>query len=109
MIWLDASQSPRIARWIREELGRSSQALREIGLRDAEDESIFERARADDAILLTKDKDFVDLVGRFGHPPAVIWLRCGNTSETSMKRILSDHLDATLEFIAGGEAIVEIQ
>jgi predicted nuclease of predicted toxin-antitoxin system len=44
MIWLDAHLSPRLARWIREELGHEAQPLREIGLRDADDEAIFERA-----------------------------------------------------------------
>ncbi len=32
MIWLDAHLSPRIARWMREDLGYDAQALREIGL-----------------------------------------------------------------------------
>ena len=47
MIWLDAHLSPRIARWIREDLGHDAQALRDVGLRDAEDEEIFDRARED--------------------------------------------------------------
>jgi len=68
MIWLDAHLSPRVACWIREELGNDAQALREIGLRDAEDEGIFDRARADDVVILTKDKDFVDLVPDFTQP-----------------------------------------
>lgn len=58
---------------------------------------------------MSKDKDFSDLVSRFGPPPAVIWLRCGNTSEARLKQILSAHLNEALEFIAIGEAIVEIR
>jgi predicted nuclease of predicted toxin-antitoxin system len=107
MIWLDAHLSPRVARWLREDFGHDAQALREIGLRDAEDEEIFERARAADAIVLTKDKDFVDLVTRLGPPPSVIWLRCGNTSEAEL--ILSSHLAEALNFISDGEVFVEIQ
>ena len=60
-------------------------------------------------MILTKDKDFVDLVGRLGPPPTVIWLRCGNTLEAALKQLLSDHLDEVLDFIAKGEALVEIQ
>jgi predicted nuclease of predicted toxin-antitoxin system len=75
MIWLDAHLSPRVARWIRESLGHDARALREIGLRDAEDQVIFDRGKKDDVIILTKDKDFVDLAVRLGSPPAVIWLR----------------------------------
>jgi len=109
MIWLDAHLSPRVALWIREDLGHDAQALREIGLRDAEDNEIFDKARKDGATILTKDKDFADLVGRLGSPPSVIWLRCGNTSENVLKQILSDHLDDALNFIANGESLVEIQ
>jgi len=109
MIWLDAHLSPRVARWIQESLGHEARALRDIGLRDAEDEEVFERGKQEGAIILTKDKDFVDLVGRLGSPPAIIWLRCGNTSEAVLKRVLADHLDDALEFIATGDPLVEIQ
>jgi len=109
VIWLDAHLSPRVAHWIREVLGHDAEALRDIGLRDAEDGEIFNRGKQDDVIILTKDKDFVDLVGRLGSPPAVIWLRCGNTSEARLKQILTDHLDDALAFIGSGDDLVEIQ
>lgn len=109
MIWLDAHLSPRVARWIREELGRDAQALREIGLRDAEDEEIFDRGKAEDVVILIKDKDFVDLVRRLGSPPSVIRLRCGNTTEDRLKQMLTDHLDDALRFIDAGDDLVEIQ
>ena len=66
MIWLDAHLSPRIARWLREEVGREAVALRDLGLRDAEDEEIFARAREADVVILTKDSDFVQLANRLG-------------------------------------------
>jgi predicted nuclease of predicted toxin-antitoxin system len=80
MIWLDAHLSPRLAEWIQGSLGNDAVAVRELGLRDAEDPEIFSRAREAGAILLTKDKDFAEMVVRQGSPPTVIWLRCGNTS-----------------------------
>ena len=109
MIWLDAHLSPRVAQWIRESLGHEARPLREIGLRDATDEEIFGGGRREDVVILTKDKDFVDLVGRLGAPPAIIWLRCGNTSEAKLKQILADHLEDALKFIDAGDDIVEIQ
>ncbi|MBL9155452.1 MAG: DUF5615 family PIN-like protein [Verrucomicrobiales bacterium] len=109
MIWLDAHLSPRVASWLRETLGHDAVALRDIGLRDAEDEAIFRGAKQVGAILLTKDKDFVDLVNRIGPPPSVIWLRCGNTSEARLMQILTDHLDEALGFLQAGESVVEIR
>jgi predicted nuclease of predicted toxin-antitoxin system len=109
MIWLDAHLSPRLASWITESLGVDAKALREIGLRDAEDQDIFDQARKNEVIILTKDKDFADLVVRCGPPPAVIWLRCGNTSEERLKQVLSNHLTRALDYITTGEPLVEIQ
>lgn len=109
MIWLDAHLSPRVAGWIREELKHEAMALRDLGLRDANDDEIFDLAKKADVIVLTKDKDFAEMVVRLGSPPTVIWLRCGNTSESQLKKLLSKHLSDALEFIAAGESLVEIQ
>lgn len=79
-IWIDAQVSPRIAQWIEDNFEFEATAVRDRGLRDSEDAEIFKAARAENAILLTKDRDFLDLLGRFGPPPKMIWLTCGNTS-----------------------------
>ena len=109
MIWLDAHLSPRLAEWIRERLGYDAVPIRDLGLRDAEDTEIFSRGREAQAILLTKDKDFAEMVVRLGSPPVVIWLRCGNTSEVHLKGILSAHLADALQYLDGGEDLIEIR
>jgi predicted nuclease of predicted toxin-antitoxin system len=83
-------------------------ALRDLGLRDAEDTEIFQVAKAQRAILMTKDSDFVDLVERLGSPPQIIWLTCGNTSNARLREILSETLPRALELLAAGETLVEI-
>jgi predicted nuclease of predicted toxin-antitoxin system len=79
-IWVDAHLSPTIATWISSTFGVTALALRDIGLRDAEDPEIFEAAKAQGIIFMTKDSDFVDLVDRLGSPPQIIWLTCGKLS-----------------------------
>ena len=80
-IWIDAQLSPTIATWIDSTFEDiSAFALRDLGLRDAEDLEIFEAAKAQEVIFLTKDSDFIDLVERKNAPPKIIWLTCGNTS-----------------------------
>jgi predicted nuclease of predicted toxin-antitoxin system len=61
IIWIDAHLSPAIAVWITSTFGILAVALRDLGLRDAEDPEIFEAAKAANVVLLTKDSDFVDL------------------------------------------------
>ena len=108
-IWVDAHLSPAIAIWITSKFGVTALALRDIGLRDAEDREIFEAAKLHDVIVITKDRDFVDLVNRLGSPPRIIWLTCGNTSNARLREILSETLLEALALLRSGEALVEIR
>jgi len=107
-IWVDAHLSPRIARWISANFPVTTHPLREIGLRDAEDDDIFAAARAAGVTVLTKDSDFVRLLEQHGSPPKILWLTCGNTSDPSLQQILGRHLSTALSLIDGGEDLVEI-
>jgi predicted nuclease of predicted toxin-antitoxin system len=108
IIWIDAQISPAIAQWINTESSFQAVAIRDLGLREAEDRDIFNAARLADAIVLSKDRDFVLLVERLGPPPRVIWLTCGNCSNAHLKTILAKFLPAAIEFFANGESLVEI-
>jgi len=107
-LWLDAQLSPSLAVWIAGEFGIQAVAVRDLGLRDAGDVEIFMAARAANAVVLTKDADFSYLLSQHGAPPKVIWLTCGNTSNDSLKRILTGKLPAILKLLTEGEEIVEI-
>jgi predicted nuclease of predicted toxin-antitoxin system len=107
-IWVDAHLSPAIATWITITFSITALALRDLGLRDAEDAEIFQAAKAQGVILMTKDNDFVDLVDRLGTPPQIIWLTCGNTSNARLREILSVTLPEALKLLRSGEALVEI-
>ena len=107
-IWLGAHLSPRTARWIAANFPIAAAPLRDLGLRDASDEEIFAAACIANAIMLTKDRDFVQLLEQNGSPPKVIWLTCGNTSEVALQQILSQHLGTALGLLTSGEDLVEI-
>jgi predicted nuclease of predicted toxin-antitoxin system len=108
-IWIDAQLSPAIAGWIESKFSVNAFALRDLGLRDAEDEDIFLEAKKANAIVMTKDNDFVSLLDRFGSPPKIIWLTCGNTSNDNLKIILSKTLQTAIDLLNNGEEIVEIR
>jgi predicted nuclease of predicted toxin-antitoxin system len=107
-IWLDAQLSPAMAVWISAEFPVSVVAVRDLGLREAKDREIFLAAREAGAVVMTKDRDFVRLVEELGSPPQVIWLTCGNTSNTRLREILKQTFDKTMELIEAGEPVVEI-
>ena len=106
IIWLDAHLSPGIAVWITATFDITAYALRDVGLRDAEDSAIFEAAKAQEAIIITKDSDFVDLAKRFGAPPQIIWLTSGNTSNSRLKEILNARFLEALAILRSGEVLV---
>lgn len=107
-IWVDAHLSPRIARWISANFPATAVPLREIGLREAEDDAIFFAARAAVVIVLTKDSDFIRLLEQHGSPPKILWLTCGNTSDAALQELLGRHLATALSLLDGGEDLVEI-
>lgn len=108
IIWVDAQLPPGIATWITATYQITAVAVRDIGLRDATDLDIFMAARAQDVIVMTKDRDFGTLVDRYGVPPHVIWLTCGNTSNARLREILSATLLDALALVESGEQLVEI-
>ncbi|MDZ4403293.1 DUF5615 family PIN-like protein [Prosthecobacter sp.] len=109
ILWLDAQLSPRLARWINQQFpGFTATPLRDLGLRDADDTVIFEAARTANAVVLTKDRDFVDMLHRLGPPPQIIWLTCGNTSEAALQLILTTHLQTAVQMLQSGDDLVEI-
>lgn len=107
-IWIDAHLSPLIAAWIKWKFPVEAVPLRALRLRDAEDEQIFRAAKAAGAVVLTKDADFRHLLDRFGPPPQVIWLTCGNTSNERLQEVLLATLPAAMELLEAGEPFVEI-
>ena len=65
-IWIDAQLSPAIAVWLTVSFSVTALAVRDVGLRDAEDREIFLEARRQSAVVLTKDSDFVLLQNELG-------------------------------------------
>jgi len=108
IIWIDAQMSPAIAAWVSSNFAVSAVAIRDLGLRDAEDKEIFEAARRENAVVMTKDSDFVMLLDRLGPPPQVIWVTCGNTSNARLREILTGTLPKAVELLKSGEKLVEI-
>jgi predicted nuclease of predicted toxin-antitoxin system len=44
------------------------------------------------------------LLDRFGPPPRVLWIRCGNTSNDHVKVVIRQTFPAIVKLLAAGEA-----
>ncbi len=98
-IWVDAQLPPTLANWLCVTFSLDATALRDLSLRDAKDIEIFEAARTENAVIMTKDSDFIDLVCRLGTPPQILWITCGNVTNRNLRRLLTATLPDALEQI----------
>jgi len=108
IIWIDAQLSPALAPWIIVTFGIESHPVREFGLHRANDPPIFQAARDAEAVVMTKDSDFLVLLDRFGPPPQILWITCGNTSNARLKEVLRLSLPRSIDLLRKGERLVEI-
>ena len=107
MLILDAHLPPGLAAGVTELVGISCYSATYLGLREASDIEIFELAHQKNAIVITKDDDFVKLLHRFGSPPKIIWLTCGNTSKQRLKIIFERYLLTSIQLLDNND-LVEI-
>lgn len=105
---VDAQLPPALARTLRE-AGHDAEAVRELGLREADDSAIWEHALANQGVILTKDQDFAErlLAGKTG--PAIVWLRIGNTSNRALLAWLLPLWPDIVSRIESGDSLVEVR
>ncbi len=86
----DQNLSPKLIRRLAS-LYPNSDHLDFLGLGTAEDALVWEHARSNGFIVVTRDADFADLSVLRGFPPKVVWLRRGNCSTNKIEEILREH------------------
>ncbi len=106
---VDAQLPPQLATWIEKTFQVEAFAARDLGLREAKDSKIFEAARQAGAVVMTKDKDFIDLLNRWGPPPQIIWITIGNTSNARLQETLELHFKHVRRLLGKNEPLVEIR
>ena len=85
----DQNLSFKLCRQLADIFPDSSQ-IRLLGMAEAEDQVVWEYAKANDFMLVSQDVDFADMATLYGPPPKVIWLRCGNQPTRTIEQLLRD-------------------
>ncbi len=106
--WVDAQLPPMLAEWLTKEYGVDAISLRDLGLRDAPDIEIFQAAHRAQAVVISKDSDFVELVSRHGSPPQLLWVTCGNVTNRRLQAVFGKTFPDALALLASGQLIVEV-
>ena len=105
---VDAQLPPALAGWLGER-SVSATPVRDVGLRESDDGSIWNFAVEGGWIVITKDEDFVArCVGNPG-APGVVWLRLGNCTNRVLFAWLESFLPEILRRLKDGEKLIEVR
>ena len=106
--WIDAQLPPLLAEWMSAQFNVEAFSLRTLGLRDASDPVIFQAAQQQGIVIISKDSDFIELVSRYGPPPQLIWVTCGNVTNRQLQIVFNKTFAESLELLEAGQVMVEI-
>jgi predicted nuclease of predicted toxin-antitoxin system len=93
----DQNLSPRLSRLLAD-IYADSMHVRDVGLRDADDLTIWLYAQAHGYAIVSKDSDFQQRSLLHGAPPKFIWLRVGNCTVSRIENLLRSYSAAIHTF-----------
>ena len=105
---VDAQLPPALARWISGH-GHESTHVFEIGMQTAGDPVIWEHARTENTVLVSKDEDFVDRWLLSEAPVTLVWIRKGNCSNQALMAWFAPLWSETLKRLEQGERLIELR
>jgi len=73
--------------------------VRELGLENYTDKSIWNYAKKEDYTIVAFDSDFYDLNLVHGTPPKIIWLRTGNATTDDIIQLFRQNYELIKEFL----------
>jgi len=94
---LDQNLSPGLPRSVAD-VYPGSVHVREVGLRDSGDNEVWDYAKLNGFIIVSKGSDFQQRSLLYGFPPKFIWLRVGNCRTKLIEDLLRKHSAAIHTF-----------
>lgn len=89
----DQNLSPRLP-WLLRDVFPGSIHVREIGMHESDDAAVWEYARENGFVIVSKDSDFQQRSLLLGPPPKFVWLRLGNCSVADSAQLLHQYAAA---------------
>jgi len=74
--------------------------VRQVGLGEADDLAVWNYAKENDFVIVSKDEDFHQRSFLAGSPPKVVWLRLGNCTTQDIEDTLRHNRRALTDFDA---------
>ena len=105
---LDENLSRRVVPFVQDAFPSSSQDTL-LNLENADDRAIWDFAKDQGFVIVTKDADFYDMSVVYGQPPKIIWLKIGNQSKAAtVNALVSNRDEIELALMLEDKACIEI-
>ena len=95
---LDENLSPRLAEALADIYPGSSH-VHQCGLGSSDDATIWDYAKINGFIIVSKDSDFEERSVVLGSPPKVIWLRTSNCASAAVENLLRATFSIVSRFV----------
>ncbi len=99
----DQNLSPRLVANLAD-LFPSSAHVEVVGLGKEIDRLVWEYAKKNEYVIVSKDADFSELGSLLGFPPKIIWLRKGNCTTQLIENILRQNHSAIERLVSSPDA-----
>ena len=105
---LDENLSRRLIPFLQHDYPGSNQVV-VLGMQSATDQEVWQKAKDDDYVIVTRDADFQELSLVWGQPPKVIRLKTLNQTRATTLKLLIESRDVIAESLIDQDlAAIEI-
>ncbi len=101
----DENLSPKLPGLVAETFPQSKH-VRDVGLTGHTDQEIWDYARTNGLVIVSKDKDFYERALLYGSPPKFIWLCLGNCTRKDLLDLIKRHTQDILAFDVSSESVL---
>lgn len=105
---LDENLSSRLVPFLQHDYPGSNQVVL-LGMQSTSDKELWQKAKDDDFVIVTRDADFQELSLVWGQPPKVIRLKTLNQTRAATLKLLIENRDVIAESLLDNDlASIEI-
>ncbi|MGR9053278.1 MAG: DUF5615 family PIN-like protein [Gammaproteobacteria bacterium] len=105
---LDENLSRRAVAFLLDEYPGTTQ-IALLAMEQAHDREVWDYAKMNDFVIVTKDADFFEMSNLYGQPPKIVWLKMGNQSKAgTINALLTNRQAIERALIDEDKACIEL-
>jgi len=105
---VDAQLPPALALRL-DEHGHIAEHITDIATADTPDRELWRYALEHQAVIVTKDEDFANMIATGVDAPSVVWIRVGNTRRVSLLAWFEPLIDQIVTMVEAGDRLIELR